>query len=236
MKVKMETIASSIQSLQPSALIEVFELDMSVTTSGGKLYFHAGTNELSEPIIWQGVTYNPWPIAASGFDKNGQGKLPRPKLQVSNLDGIISAEVQSNEDLIGCKLIRRVTLARFLDAANFTEGNPTADANQHFADEMWYIDQKTFEDREIVEFELASAFDLMGVMLPNRQIVKNSCQWRYRSAECGYTGPYFDKNDAPTKLASADYCTKRLSSCRARINYFANGIIAFGGFPGANRA
>ncbi|HIC7827208.1 TPA: phage minor tail protein L [Enterobacter hormaechei] len=91
-------------------------------------------------------------------------------------------------------------------------------------------------DREIVEFELASAFDLMGVMLPNRQIVKNSCQWRYRSAECGYTGPYFDKNDAPTKLASADYCTKRLSSCRARINYFANGIIAFGGFPGANRA
>ncbi|CZV82056.1 phage minor tail protein L [Enterobacter hormaechei] len=232
----METIASSIQSLQPSALIEVFELDMSVTTSGGKLYFHAGTNELSEPIIWQGVTYKPWPIAASGFDKNGQGKLPRPKLQVSNLDGIISAEVQSNEDLIGCKLIRRVTLARFLDAANFTEGNPTADANQHFADEMWYIDQKTFEDREIVEFELASAFDLMGVMLPNRQIVKNSCQWRYRSAECGYTGPYFDKNDAPTKLASADYCTKRLSSCRARINYFANGIIAFGGFPGANRA
>ena len=232
----METIASSIQSLQPSALIEVFELDMSVTTSGGKLYFHAGTNELSEPIIWQGVTYNPWPIAASGFDKNGQGKLPRPKLQVSNLDGIISAEVQSNEDLIGCKLIRRVTLARFLDAANFTEGNPTADANQHFADEMWYIDQKTFEDREIVEFELASAFDLMGVMLPNRQIVKNSCQWRYRSAECGYTGPYFDKNDAPIKLASADYCTKRLSSCRARINYFANGIIAFGGFPGANRA
>ncbi|WP_171999573.1 phage minor tail protein L [Cronobacter sp. JZ38] len=232
----METIASSIQSLQPSALIEVFELDMSVTTSGGKLYFHAGTNELSEPIIWQGVTYKPWPIAASGFDKNGQGKLPRPKLQVSNLDGIISAEVQSNEDLIGCKLIRRVTLARFLDAANFTEGNPTADANQHFADEMWYIDQKTFEDREIVEFELASAFDLMGVMLPNRQIVKNSCQWQYRSAECGYTGPYFDKNDAPTKLASADYCTKRLSSCRARINYFANGIIAFGGFPGANRA
>lgn len=231
----METIVSSIQSLQPSALIEVFELDMSVTTSGGKLYFHAGTNELSEPIIWQGVTYKPWPIAASGFDKNGQGKLPRPKLQVSNLDGIISAEVQSNEDLIGCKLTRRVTLARFLDAANFTEGNPTADANQHFADEMWYIDQKTFEDREIVEFELASAFDLMGVMLPNRQIVKNSCQWRYRSAECGYTGPYFDKNDAPTKLASADYCTKRLSSCRARINYFANGIIAFGGFPGANR-
>jgi lambda family phage minor tail protein L len=75
----METIASSIQSLQPSALIEVFELDMSVTTSGGKLYFHAGTNELSEPIIWQGVTYKPWPIAASGFDKNGAGQVTATK-------------------------------------------------------------------------------------------------------------------------------------------------------------
>lgn len=232
----METIAVSIQSLQPSALIEVFELDMSVTTSGGKLYFHAGTNELSEPIIWQGKIYNPWPIAASGFDKNGQGKLPRPKLQVSNLDGIISAEVQSNEDLIGCKIIRRMTLARFLDAANFVGGNPSADPNQYFADEIWFIDQKTFEDRELVEFELASAFDLMGVMLPNRQIVKNSCQWRYRSAECGYTGPYFDRNDKQTSDADADFCTKRLSSCRARINFFANGIISFGGFPGANRA
>jgi lambda family phage minor tail protein L len=73
---------------------------------------------------------------------------------VSNLDGIISAEVQSNEDLIGCKLIRRVTLARFLDAANFTEGNPTADANQHFADEMWYIDQKTLRIARLLSLSL----------------------------------------------------------------------------------
>ncbi len=47
-------IRADIQSLSPSALIELFELDMSVTTSGGKLYFHAGTNGLSQPIVWQG--------------------------------------------------------------------------------------------------------------------------------------------------------------------------------------
>ncbi|MCP6744992.1 phage minor tail protein L, partial [Klebsiella pneumoniae] len=46
-------IRADIQSLSPSALIELFELDMSVTTSGGKLYFHAGTNGLSQPIVWQ---------------------------------------------------------------------------------------------------------------------------------------------------------------------------------------
>lgn len=65
-------IKADIQSLSPSALIELFELDMSNTTSGGKLFFHAGTNELMEPVVWQGVSYEPWPIKASGFDKTGQ--------------------------------------------------------------------------------------------------------------------------------------------------------------------
>ncbi len=72
-RVEVMGIRADIQSLSPSALIELFELDMSVTTSGGKLYFHAGTNGLSQPIVWQGVSYEPWPIKASGFDKSGQG-------------------------------------------------------------------------------------------------------------------------------------------------------------------
>ncbi|EMU3266937.1 TPA: phage minor tail protein L, partial [Shigella sonnei] len=50
-------IKADIQSLSPSALIELFVLDMSNTTSGGKLFFHAGTNELMQPVVWQGVTY-----------------------------------------------------------------------------------------------------------------------------------------------------------------------------------
>ncbi|MEG5552200.1 phage minor tail protein L [Enterobacter wuhouensis] len=231
----MSTIKQEIQSLSPSALIELFVLDLSITNSGGQLYFHAGTNDVKDPIIWQGVKYDPWPVAATGFDKGGQGALPRPKLQVSNLNGVISAEVQANDDLVGCKVTRKQTLARFLDAVNFPEGNPTADPDQHFPNEMWYVEQKTVETRVMVEFELSSVFDLMGVQLPYRQIIKNSCPWRYRGSECGYTGPYFDKNDAPTKFANEDTCAKRLSSCKVRKNYFANGIIHFGGFPGATR-
>ncbi len=86
-----------------------------------------------------------------------------------------------------------MTLARFLDAVNFKDGNPTADPNQHFPDEMWFIEQKTLETHQVVEFELSSVFDLMGVQLPYRQIIKNTCPWKYRGPECGYTGPYFDK-------------------------------------------
>lgn len=229
------SIRAEIQSLSPSAVIELFKLDMSNTTSGGVKYFHAGTNELRQPVVWQGISYDPWPIKASGFDKSGQGTLPRPKLQVSNYGGAISAEVQANDDLVGCKLTRKRTLARFLDAVNFKDGNPTADPNQFFPDEMWFIEQKTQEEETAVEFELSSVFDLMGVQLPNRQIIKNSCPWKYRGAECGYTGPYFDKNNQQTGDQSKDYCTKLYSACNARKNFFANGIIHFGGFPGATR-
>ncbi|MGC6595315.1 phage minor tail protein L, partial [Escherichia coli] len=77
--------------------------------------------------------------------------------------------VQANDDLVGCRIIRKMTLARFLDEANFKDGNPTADPNQHFPDEMWFIEQKTLETHEVVEFELSSVFDLMGVQLPYRQ-------------------------------------------------------------------
>lgn len=115
-----------------------------------------------QPVVWQGVTYEPWPIKASGFDKTGQGTLPRPKIQVSNFAGTVSAEVQANDDLVGCRIIRKMTLARFLDAVNFKDGNPTADPNQHFPDEMWFIEQKTLETHQVVEFELSSVFDLMG--------------------------------------------------------------------------
>lgn len=232
---EITALKKEIQSLSPTARIELFEIDMSNTVSGGKLYFHGGTNELGSPVVWQGIEYAPWPVVASGFDKSGQGKLPRPKMQVSNLNGLISAEVMANDDLLGCRLTRRATHARFLDAVNFPAGNPDADPNQHFPDEVWYIDQKTAENRLMVEFELASPFDLMGVQLPNRQILKNSCCWKYRGAECGYTGPNFDRTDKPTSMASADSCGKRLSSCQARQEYFESGMLPFGGCPGATR-
>lgn len=202
-------IKADIQSLSPSALIELFELDMSNTTSGGKLFFHAGTNELMEPVVWQGVSYEPWPIKASGFDKTGQGTLPRPKIQVSNFAGTVSAEVQANDDLVGCRIIRKMTLARFLDAANFKDGNPTADPNQHFPDEMWFIEQKTLETHEVVEFELSSVFDLMGVQLPYRQIIKTPAR--------GNTAVQSAATPAPisTKTTSKPPCQARITARNA---------------------
>lgn len=232
----MTTLRAEIQSLSPSALIELFVLDMTNTTSGGILYFHAGTNGLSQPIVWQGQTYEPWPVKAEGFDYTTQGTLPRPKFFVANIGGVFSGEVSANNDLVGCKLTRKRTLAKFLDAVNFPSGNANADASQEFPDEMWFIDQKVTENRYQIEFALSSVFDLMGVQLPFREVIKNSCPWRYRGAECGYTGPYIDVNDAVTTNPAEDTCPKFLKSCKARCGTYGSAdVLPFGGFPGATK-
>lgn len=111
-------ISSEIQKLSPSSIIEMFELD--ATLIGGSIYrFHAGKNGLIADLVWNGQTYNAFPIEASGFEWSGKGQLPRPRITVSNVLGTLSSMVLAYEDLAGCKVTRIRTLAKYLDAVNF---------------------------------------------------------------------------------------------------------------------
>lgn len=226
------TITSEIQKLTPSAIIELFVLD-ATALSGDVFRFHAGTNGLMQKIVWQGQTYDPFPVQANGFEYNGNGQLPRPKIVVANVTGAITAMVLLYQDLLGAKLTRKRTFAKYLDAVNFDGGvNPTADATAEFADDIFFIDRKSNENRDIVEFELAAAFDVTGVKLPRRQIIQNVCPWRYRGSECGYTGTaYFNASDVSVGSPALDVCGKRLASCEARFG--TNAQLPFGGFPAA---
>ena len=227
------SIKAEIQSLSPSALLEFFVLDSTNLAGGSILRFHAGTNGLMQPVIWQGQTYEPMPIKAEGFDITAKGTLPRPKMTVANVDGILGAQVRNFNDYVGCKVTRKRTFLKYLDAANFADGNANADPNQALPDDVWYVERKMMETRYLIEFELSSAMDLQGVQLPNRQIIQNSCPWVYRGTECGYTGGYVDKNNAVTTVAANDMCAKTLAACKARFGFQP---IRFGGFPGATRS
>ena len=80
----------------------------------------------------------------------------------------------TGNDLTGAKVTRIRTLARYLDAINFADqNNPTADSNAEFPKEIYSIDRKSTENREIVEFELAAPTDLAGVRIPGRQATRN---------------------------------------------------------------
>jgi lambda family phage minor tail protein L len=222
------SIAEDIQKLNPGALVELFLLD--ATPVGGVLnYFHAGTNGLRGAVVWQGNAYQPWPIQARGFDKSATGRLPRPTLTMSNVNGIIGAIARDYNDLLGAKLIRKRTFVKYLDAGNFPgNANPTADPNAAFPDDVFYVDQKTTENRHVIEFALAAKMDLAGVSIPLR-VVAQTCAWQYRGEGCGYAGgPVADVNDTSTADPTKDQCGKRLTSCKLRFT----GTLPFGGFPG----
>ena len=101
----------------------------------------------------------------------------------------------AGNDLAGAKLTRIRTLARFLNYRSFgteeyieaadgtdlvMENNVTIqleekqdpsnpDDTQRFPDEVYFIDRKVIENRQVCEFELASVFDLQGIRIPKRQ-------------------------------------------------------------------
>lgn len=224
-------IKGDIQGLALDAVIELFVVDMS-RYSQPVIRFHAGTNKLKSDVVWQGNTYNRYPVHASGFEFKSSGTLPRPHLAVANITGIISAMCREYADLVGVPVTRKRTLARYLDAVNFPNGNPSANPDEAFNDDVFFVNQKVRESGDVVEFELAVAFDVEGVQLPRRQVITNSCPWRYRGDGCGYAGgPVADIYDNPTSDPAQDNCGKRLKSCRYRFATW----MPFGGFPGAGQ-
>ena len=242
----MAVPTSELQKVNPSSIIELFELELTTALHGVDFTyrFHAGINDVgsgAQDIIWDGKTYTKYPIEVEGFDYNAEsGSLPRPTIRVSNLFGSITAillqvnATTPGNDLTGAKLTRIRTLVRYIDGANFSGGtNPygTPDTSAKLPDEIYYVARKITESRDLVEFEMAASFDLAGVRAPKRQCSANLCPWIYKGAECGYSGTsYFDENDKAVTDSADDKCGKRLSSCQARFGSTAE--LPFGGFPG----
>jgi len=231
----ISSVYEELAALAPNAIIELFQLELIAAIHGTSdiYYFHAGANaNVNGNIVWNGNQYIRLPIQAEGFDYSSGGSLPRPTLSVANLGGEISAlllqanAITPGNDLGGAKVTRIRTLKKFLD------GEATADVHAKFPDEIWYVDRKSAETRDVVQWELASKFDMAGMMLPKRQIIANICQWEYRSTECSYTGSnYFNERNEVVGTLAQDKCGKRLSSCKLRFGETAE--LPFGSFPGA---
>lgn len=231
----ISSVYADLSGLAINAIIELFQLQLVASLHGTSdiYYFHAGVNAaVSGNIVFAGDTYVRLPIQAEGFEYSNTGTLPRPTLTVANLGGEISALLliantfTPGNDLGGAVVTRIRTLKKYLD------GEAAADPNARFPAEIWYIDRKSAETRDVVQWELASKFDLAGIFMPKRQLIANICQWEYRSAECSYTGSnYFDINNNVVGTLAADRCGKRLSSCKLRFG--DTNPLPFGSFPGA---
>ena len=189
---------SELQKLNPDARIELFVMELveglhyatgnpsNVPTT---YRFHAGSNMNSNAeIVWQGNTYQRFPITFEGAEFSGRGQIPRPSLTVANLGGITRSGsvitvtdlmiivnlTTPHNDLADAKITRITTLASELDAANFPGNtNPfgTPSSNE-LPQEIFFIDRKVTESRDKVQFELVGELDQANKKLPARQVTR----------------------------------------------------------------
>nr|BAR30134.1 phage minor tail protein L [uncultured Mediterranean phage uvMED] len=192
MSIDTAPVFDEIQKINPSAIIELFKLELKEglnyqtgnPTGVSTIYrFHGGSNlDANGEIVWNSESYLRFPVEATGFAYQ-KGQLPRPTLTISNMGSpsISSVLLLANaftvgNDLTGAKVTRIRTMVKFIDAANFSGAtNPfgTPDPDAEFPREIYYIDRKSAENREVVQFELAAVFDLAGIRAPKRQCTRD---------------------------------------------------------------
>jgi len=192
-------------------------------------------------IIYGGLEYGFWPFSVKDIAISTD-QAAQPNLTAANLDGTLTALCLQFRDMLNAKVKIIYTFVEYLDAVNFPEGNPTADAFAYSYQQFW-IDHKAGEDDETIQWGLSSPADLQGQMIPTR-VITSICEWalrgQYRSGDgCTYNGTaYFDVKGNPVNDPSKDVCSGLLGHCRSR---FGAGMenpnaadLDFGGFPAAD--
>ena len=208
----ISNLNKQLASLNPDVVIDLYEIDFSniqhsfemlkdlegINIGSEPIYRFCGMINGTNPIYWQGYAYQPLPIKAEEFEARADGRLPRPKLTIANPEGLLSNIVHSNDDFANCKVTRKRTYARFLDDDNFQNRNLNekgknpfgeSDPDSHLPDDVYFINKKTEETKDHIQFELVSALELEESRVPARVVLSNYCNWTYRcSVGCGYKG------------------------------------------------
>jgi lambda family phage minor tail protein L len=211
----MTAPTQELQSLSPGTIWVGFVVD-ATGISGGSLYrFYDGTDSAGADVVWQGNTYTAYPVKAEGFEVTTKGTLPRPTLSISNVFGTVGLLVRDLEDLVGAVVTRKRTLAQFLD------GMAGADPTKEFDDDIFMVERKVSEDKELIVFELAGAIDIHGLLLPSRIVQATVCGWNDASICSFSVGGVCDKT-----LTGAAGC---------KFHWGATAELPFGGFPGTSR-
>jgi lambda family phage minor tail protein L len=151
-------------------------------------------------LKWQNNYYYPFPIFSEGFEYSSAGTLPTPKFSISNLSSDYSSnsfyryirmQIQSLGDIVGAKFTRIKTFLKYLDGANFSGRynpyNPSTGLYEiELPRDIYYIDRKTIENKNIIEYQLNTILDVENLTLPGRTIYAKKCPFQYRGEGCCY--------------------------------------------------
>jgi len=182
-------LGKSLIELEQTSILELYELYFDVNSEPFR--FHSGTNNLIKNIIWNNQEYIATAVQVEGFESNIVGRLPRPKITVSNTDYVVSSLIRNYADLKSSKFVRVKIFLKDLDAINFDSSeNPfgTPDPLAYISREKYLISQKLLENKQLVQFELITPFDLQSLDTGIRSIHGRYCSWQYRGSGCNYQG------------------------------------------------
>lgn len=177
-------ITKDVQKLDPaSSLIQLFEIEY---TEGNFVYVHPGLKENLGSVQFRDYdtnatirTYSAIPMQVEGFEAKTSGAIARPTIAIANATNAFSGAIGTidYDSLLGLKIIRRLTLEKYLYGESGDDSPPV-----EFPRQVWLVDRIKARTKEVVQLELAAAFDLQGVKIPARQIVANRCPWIYQAA------------------------------------------------------
>jgi len=218
-----------VQSINSSLLKDSNEIGLFPNFEQGKeniLRFHNNIKVFNSYIIWQGKTFFPAPIMAEGFEITSRGVLPSPTLSLSSQTeegiealSIIRRVIRKYGDIVGAKVTRIRTFAKFLDKNNFSDiSSPDSQRGiyaSNFPEEyepdpyaelprdVFFVERKASEDKNSINYELSSSLDVEGVKLPRRVVTASKCGFTYRGCGCFYEG------DGNSAQSLADHVYKK---------------------------
>jgi len=89
--------------------------------------------------------------------------------------------------MAGAKVTRIRTYLKYLDASNDIPGvGQFTGTNPEYPREIYYVNRKVEENKEMIKLELSSVLDLERFKLPGRICMANRCPFAYRGEGCAY--------------------------------------------------
>lgn len=223
-------IAEHAQLPAMDAYVELYEID--ATPVGEGILRYTTSAFPGDVIRFGGHAYTPVEIDAEGWQWNGQGTLPTPRIRIGNTGSALTDLAEQHDDLIGLQVTRTRTHVRFLD------GQPEADETAHYPQDVYFIERLVGQNKYFMEFELSAAMDQEGRQLPGRLMVRGPCDFRYRvyrdgaydytKATCPYAGGSAFTRDGQPTTAENDVCGQTLADCKLR---FGTAALGYRGFP-----
>jgi len=177
-------LVKDLQKLDPgSELVQLFEIEYA---KNNYVYVMSGLDSDLTAVQMRDYTnnatirtYTAIPIKAEGFETKNDGAQPKPTLSIANATTAFSGAIGTTdyESLVGLKIIRRLTLKKYLYGESGDASPPI-----EYPRQVWYVDRIKSRNKVQITLELASPFDLSGIQLPGRSIVANRCPFMYQGA------------------------------------------------------